>query len=64
MIWFENVARLFTSISGGGSKFHSRVVLGKVACHITAAGGVGEWYNQVEWMMLPGVLVGKVVTIR
>ena len=34
----------------------------KVACHIT--GGVGGWYNQVEWMMLPGVFVDKVVTIR
>ena len=62
MIWLEKVAKLFTSISGGGSKFHSWVVLGKVACHIT--GGVGEWYNQVERMILPSVLVGKVVTIR
>ena len=35
---------------------------GKVACHIT--GDVGGWYNQVKWMMLPGVFVGKVVILR
>ena len=35
---------------------------GKVACHIT--GGVGGWYNQVEWVVLPGGLVGKMVIIR
>ena len=35
---------------------------GKVACHIT--GSVGGWCNQVEWMMLSGVSVGKVLTIR
>ena len=51
--------RLLTSISGGGSKFHSQMALGK--CHIT--GGVDGWYNQVEWMMLSGVFVGKVVII-
>ena len=35
---------------------------GKVAYHIT--GSVGGWYNQVEWVVLPDVLVGKMVTIR
>ena len=54
--WFKNTARLFTSISDGGSEFHSQDGSGKVACHIT--GSVGGWYNQVEWMMLSGVSVG------
>ena len=33
-----------------------------IACYLT--GSVGGWYNQVEWMMLPGVFVGKVIIIR
>ena len=53
MSWFENTARMFTSISGGGP---FRDGSGKVACHIT--GSVAGWYNQVEWVVVPDVLVG------
>ena len=62
MSWFEKTARLFTSISGGGSKFWPFLDgSGKVTCHKT--GSVGGWYNQMEWVVLPGVLIGKMVMI-
>ena len=58
-----NVTRLFTSISGGGSRF-SPFLDGSWESSYSLSYNWWCWWVQVEWMMLPGVFVGKMVTIR